>query len=237
MTNRGNQHSTSPLVASPGPTPAFPPVHFPTDLSDISTIDISDLHLTTGPSTQEEDEDHINLPVAPPTDSFQELSLVVPKQVVEVVENTIGPHDIKIVPRGHSRPVIIHSQIPIKSIESSNVLTKEPMPDAVERDDRTSSVDASRAVLDSVPVSVLIDNRKSFRSGGGSAPGHHSSQAVYFSQQRPQPTDLTVADSEVRINAKFNFNVSIEGGNIFLYFRLLGLAKIGLIINKSLLCR
>ena len=207
MPNRGNQHSTSPLVASPGPTPAFPPVHFPTDLSDISTIDISDLHLTTGPSTQEEDEDHINLPVAPPTDIFPELSLVVPKQVVEVVENTIGPHDIKIVPRGHSRPVIIHSQIPIKSIESSNVLTKEPMPDAVERDDRTSSVDASRAVLDSVPVSVLIDDRKSFRSGGGSAPGHHSSQAVYFSQQRPQPTDLTVADSEVRINATFYFNL------------------------------
>ena len=52
-----------------------------------------------------------------------------------------------------------------------------------------------------------FNDRKSFRSGGGSAPGHHSSQAVYFSQQRPQPTDLTVADSEVRINAKFNFNV------------------------------
>ena len=128
MPNRGSPHSTSPLEASPGPTPAFPPVHFPTDLSDISTIDISDLHLTTGPSTQEEED--VTLSVAPPTDSFQELSLVVPKQVVEVVENTIGPHDIKIVPRGHSRPVIIHSQIPIKSIESSNVLTKEPMPDA-----------------------------------------------------------------------------------------------------------
>lgn len=65
-------------------------------------------------------------------------------------------------------------------------------------------MDASRAVLDSVPVSVLIDNRKSFRSGGGSAPGHHSSQAVYFSQQRPQPTDLTVADSEVSQQLAFN---------------------------------
>ena len=100
MRNRGSPHSTSPLEASLGPTAAFPPVHFPTDLSDISTIDISDLHLTTGPSTQEEED--IALTVAPPaTDSFQELPLVeVPKQVV--VENTLGPHDIKIVPRGHS---------------------------------------------------------------------------------------------------------------------------------------
>ena len=66
------------------------------------------------------------------------------------------------------------------------MLTKEPMPEAV---------DASEAVLDAVPVSVFIDSHRPPIARSAALVGTISTSGVYFSQQ---PKDLTVADSEVR---------------------------------------
>ena len=97
----------------------------------------------------------------------------------EEEEVILGP-DIKISPRGHSRPVII-SQIPVKSFQSSNHLIEEPMPEA--------PVAASLAVLDAVPATLI---KKEIQP---------RSDTFFFDHQ---PTDLSASDSEVSEQLAFN---------------------------------